>query len=138
MKKHKKIALTTFFALLLGIIPYSKAHKYAYATRPAPREAKMGVASWYSKESPGIKRTTANNEIFDDTSLTCAMWGVPFHQKLRITNLQNGRSIVVRVNDRGPHKRLVRKGRVVDLTKRAFASLGATKKGLIPVKVEFL
>lgn len=97
-----------------------------------------GHASWYSRRDPGINRHTANNEIFDDSKLTCAMWNVPFNQKLRVTNLANGKSIVVRVNDRGPHKRFVRKGRVIDLTRTAFKQIGGTKKGLIQVQVEFL
>ncbi len=97
-----------------------------------------GRASWYSRTDPGINRYTANNEIFDDHDLTCAMWNVPFNQKLRVTNTENGKSIVVRVNDRGPHKRFVRKGRVVDLTKTAFRRISGTKKGLIHVQVEFL
>ena len=70
--------------------------------------------------------------------MTCAMWDAPFHQQLRITNLDNGKSIVVRVNDRGPHKRLVREGRVLDLSKGAFQKIANLKDGLINVKVEFL
>lgn len=97
-----------------------------------------GIASWYSKESPGIKKTTANMETFDDMDLTCAMWDVPFNQKLRVTNLDNGRSVIVRVNDRGPHKRLVEKGRIIDLSKGAFQEIAGLKKGLVSVKVEFL
>jgi len=97
-----------------------------------------GMASWYSKESPGIRKTTANMEIFDDTDFTCAMWDVPFNQRLRVTNLENGRSVIVRVNDRGPHKRFVETGRVIDLSKRAFQEIAGLKQGLITVKVEFL
>lgn len=104
------------------------------------REDQMmtGIASWYSKKSPGIKKTTANMEIFDDTELTCAMWNVPFHQQLRVTNLENGKSVIVRVNDRGPHKRFVETGRIIDLSKRAFEEIAALNQGLIAVKVEFL
>lgn len=97
-----------------------------------------GRASWYSRTDPGINRHTANNEIFNDQDLTCAMWDVPFNQRLRVTNIENGKSIIVRVNDRGPHKRFVRKGRIIDLTKTAFKRISGTKKGLIRVQVEFL
>ncbi len=100
--------------------------------------ALTGVASWYSKESPGIRPTTANMEIFDDTALTCAMWDAPFNQRIRVTNLENGQSVVVRVNDRGPHKRLVRQGRIIDLSKRAFQEIAGLKQGLVRVKLEFL
>lgn len=97
-----------------------------------------GQASWYSLESPGINTRTANNEYFDDRDLTCAIWGVPFDQKIKVTNLDNGRSIIVRVNDRGPHRRFVRRGRIIDLTKAAFHRLSSLENGLIRVSLEFL
>ena len=137
-RKKKRIALTTIFAILMGVAPLAKPNKLAHALRPSPKAAQVGKASWYSRHSPGINRKTANNEVFDDTALTCAMWNVPFNQKLKVTNIENGKSIIVRVNDRGPHKRLVRHGRVVDLTQKAFSMLAPKKKGLIKVKVEFL
>ena len=96
-----------------------------------------GNASWYSRYDPGIKSHTANNEIFNDQAMTCAMWGVKFNTKLRVTNKSNGKYVIVRVNDRGPHRRYVRKeDRVIDLTKAAFHQISSIKKGLIPVKVE--
>lgn len=96
-----------------------------------------GYSSWYSRYDPGIKQRTANNEIFNDQAMTCAMWGVPFGTKLRVINKSNGKYVVVRVNDRGPHRRYVRnEDRVIDLTKAAFRKVSSTTKGLIPVKVE--
>jgi len=97
-----------------------------------------GQSSWYSRYDPGINRRTANNEIFNDRALTCAMWGVPFHTQLRVTNKTNGKSVIVRVNDRGPHRRFVREGRVIDLTKAAFNAIASNRNGLIDVKVEKL
>lgn len=97
-----------------------------------------GIASWYSEKDPGVLETTANMEEFDDTDLTCAMWDIPFRTILKVTNLENGRSVFVRVNDRGPAKRLVREGRVVDLTRTAFSKIGELEKGLIRVKVEIM
>lgn len=112
------------------------------AARTAPFEkpkfVRTGKASWYSKKSPGINRRTANNEIFDDNDMTCAIWGVGFNKRIRVTNLANGKTITVRVNDRGPHKRYVKKGRVIDLTEAAFKEIGTPKHGLIDVKLEFL
>ena len=99
---------------------------------------RAGEASWYSQIDPGILLTTANMEIFDDTGLTCAIWGVPFNTLIKVTNITNGRSIIVRVNDRGPAKRLVNGGRVVDLTKSAFSRLADTGEGLIRVELEIL
>ena len=98
----------------------------------------VGQASWYSQQSPGVRKHTANMEIFNDRELTCAMWGVPFNQKIRVTNLENGKSVIVRVNDRGPHKRYVRKGRVIDLSKAAFRSIAGLKQGLVKVQLELL
>jgi len=120
----------------MGLFPRAKSGKLDAA--PTRKFTRTGTASFYSKNSPGVKKTTANNEIFDDNALTCAMWGVQFNRMIKVTNLANGRSITVRVNDRGPHERFVRAGRIVDLTEKAFALLSPTQKGLISVQVEFL
>lgn len=98
----------------------------------------MGESSWYSQTDPGILLTTANMEIFNDKALTCAIWGVPFDTSIKVTNIANGKSVIVRVNDRGPAKRLVRSGRVIDLTKSAFARLADTDKGLIRVRLDII
>lgn len=98
----------------------------------------IGKASWYSRRSPGINKRTANNEVFRDTDMTCAVWGPAFNSKVRVTNLKNGKSVILRVNDRGPHGRYFRQGRIIDLTDSAFRQLSNTKNGLIDVKVEFL
>lgn len=101
-------------------------------------DIRRGLASWYSQTDPGIQLRTANNEIFNDQAYTCAMWGVPFNQKLKVTNLDNGKSVVCRVNDRGPHKRFVRQGRIVDLSKKAFGKIADHDHGLINIELEFL
>ena len=96
-----------------------------------------GVASWYSLDDPGVTPWTANAERFDDQVLTCAIWGVPFDTRLCVTNLENGRSVIVRVNDRGPAERLVfAESRIIDLTKTAFAAIADPATGLIRVRVE--
>jgi len=97
-----------------------------------------GTASWYSQADPGVLETTANMEIFDDSKLTCAMWDLPFNTLLKVTNLNNNKSIYVRVNDRGPAKRLVNRGRIIDLSKKAFSYLDNLDKGLIKVRVEII
>ncbi|MBC8473193.1 MAG: septal ring lytic transglycosylase RlpA family protein [Candidatus Omnitrophica bacterium] len=97
-----------------------------------------GMASWYSEEDPGILETTANMEIFDDTELACAIWGLPFNTLLKVTNLKNNQYVTVRVNDRGPARRLVRQGRVIDLTKTAFQEIADLEQGLASVSVEIL
>lgn len=96
---------------------------------------RVGRASWYSRHSPGINDRTANNERFDDTKITCAIWGVPFNSRVLVVNILNGKWVVARVNDRGPHQRFVLQGRVIDLTKAAFERLSPSKKGLAFVVV---
>lgn len=93
----------------------------------------VGIASWYSESDPGINIHTANGEVFEDTRMTCASWDYPFGTILRVTYLKNGDSIICRVNDRGPSKRL---GRLVDLTKTGFEEMAPLRLGLIKVKVE--
>jgi len=94
-----------------------------------------GKASWYSQNDPGILLTTANMERFDDSLLTCAMWDLPFNTILKVTNLENGKSVLVRVNDRGPARRL---NRPIDLTKEAFSRIADMDKGLADVSVEII
>ena len=99
---------------------------------------RSGKASWYSQKSPGINKRTASNEVFDDSELTCAMWNVPFHQWVKVTNKANGKFVIVRVNDRGPHRRYVKRGRIIDLSQAAFKKIAPLKKGLIDIELELL
>ena len=134
----KKLTIITILTTVFLGTTFLHARNDEASLIPLDKGIIAGRASWYSRTDPGIRRHTANNEIFDDSKLTCAMWDVPFNQQLRVTNMENGKSIIVRVNDRGPHKRFVRKGRVIDLTRTAFKQISGTKKGLIDVQVEFL
>ena len=133
----RKVALIIFLVILMSTVSIAKANRQAVAL-VSSNPARIGQASWYSKRDRGIRRHTANNEIFDDTVFTAAMWDVPFNQKVRVTNRENGKSIIVRINDRGPHRRFARSGRIIDLTKTAFAKIGSTKSGLIDVELELL
>lgn len=91
-----------------------------------------GVASWYG---PGFhKKLTANGDKFDQHALTAAHRTLPMPSMVRVTNLDNGRSLVVMVNDRGPFS----KGRILDLSERAADILGFKDKGLANVRVKFL
>jgi rare lipoprotein A len=83
-----------------------------------------GVASWYGRHWRG--RKTASGMIFDERQLTAASLVLPLATRARVTNLQNGRSVDVLVNDRGPYA----SNRVMDLSERAAALLGITKSGL--------
>ena len=92
----------------------------------------IGLASWYGGGEK-LNKYTASGDVFDPEALTCAVWAVPFGTYLRVTNLGNGCSVLVKVNDRGPAKRL---GRLLDLSQRAFSEIAPLKEGLIKVKVE--
>jgi len=98
----------------------------------------VGLASWYSEADTLEVRNkhTANGEVFDDERFTCAHPNLPFGTLLYVTNLRNGKSVRVKVNDRGPAKRLVKQGRIIDLAKGAFREIANLKWGLIQVKVE--
>jgi len=117
---------------------FSSGYQYQLIPGNNGKYAMLGQASWYSRQSPGINKLTANSEVFNDKDMTCAIWGPAFNSHVKVTNVQNGRSVILRVNDRGPHGRFFRQGRIIDLTKSAFQKLSDSKKGLIQVKVEFL
>jgi len=91
----------------------------------------VGEASWYGAESVG---KTANGEDYDFTQLTAAHRRLPFNSKIRVTNLKNGRSVTLRVNDRGPNIA----GRLLDVSRRAAELLGFDKSGEAPVRVMVL
>lgn len=92
-----------------------------------------GIASFYSSNLEGTK--TSTDEIFVHNKMTCASNRFKLNTWLRVTNLANGKSIVVRVNDR-MHPRMDRKGRIVDLSFLGAQKLGFVKKGIAKVRVE--
>ncbi|MGH7031141.1 MAG: septal ring lytic transglycosylase RlpA family protein [Stellaceae bacterium] len=93
---------------------------------------RTGVASWYGAEFEG--RYTANGEIFDPNQLTAANTTLPMPSIVQVTNLQNGRSLQLRVNDRGPFVN----GRLIDVSRRAAQLLGFKTRGTTPVEVKIL
>ncbi|MCR4336617.1 MAG: septal ring lytic transglycosylase RlpA family protein [Candidatus Omnitrophica bacterium] len=137
-RSWKGEGVVAVFLVLVGLFIYGQFPLGAKSFQKGFWHNPVGMASWYSEEDPGVRERTANNEVFNDQALTCAMWDVPFNQKIKVTNLDNGKSVVVRVNDRGPHKRLVRDGRIIDLSKAAFDRIAVLNKGLIHVQLEFL
>ena len=91
-----------------------------------------GKASWYG---PGFHgRRTANGEVFNSNDLTAAHRSLPFGTKVRVTNMNNGSSVVVRINDRGPFV----KDRIIDLSAGAARSINMIGSGVAPVRVEVL
>jgi rare lipoprotein A len=91
-----------------------------------------GIASWYGEQFHG--KYTANGEVFDLNQVTAAHRTLPMPTVVRVTNLENGRSIAVRVNDRGPYAR----GRILDLSRRAAQLLGFEGQGTAKVRVQIM
>lgn len=111
--------------------PYKVKGQWYYP-KAVKSYSKIGKASWYGAAFHG--RLTANGEIYDMTHLTAAHPTLPLPSYARVTNMANGSSVVVRINDRGPFAR----GRIIDLSKRAAELLDYTHSGVAKVKVDYL
>jgi rare lipoprotein A len=101
----------------------------AFVLWSTPVEAAVGWASYYS-----CCKLTANGERFNKNGFTAAHRSLPFGTKLKVTNLRTGKSVIVRVNDRGPFI----KGRLIDLSLGAAKVIGLTKSGVAKVKITVL
>ncbi|MCD6384793.1 septal ring lytic transglycosylase RlpA family protein [Candidatus Sumerlaeota bacterium] len=95
----------------------------------AKSDIQEGIASWYEEEG-----LTASGEPYRRDDLTAAHRTLPFGTLLKVINLENGRSVVVRVNDRGPYV----KGRIIDLSYAAAKKLGIIEKGLAKVRIKVI
>lgn len=118
-----------------GIYKVGKPYKVDgvwYHPKEDLTHVESGVASWYGPNFHG--RTTANGEIFDKNALTAAHPTLQLPSVVRVTNLNNGRTAVVRVNDRGPFSG----GRIIDLSEKAASVLGFKAQGTAKVKIEVL
>ena len=111
--------------------PYQVNHVWHYPSYD-PNYDRTGVASWYGPAFHG--RPTANGERFDMNGVTAAHPTLPLPSRVRVTNLENGRQLELRVNDRGPFVN----GRIIDLSRRAAQLLGFKSQGLAKVRVQYL
>jgi len=124
---NKNILLIFFF---ISFLPDSQAQqKINYRQVPVVDSAE-GLASFYSDKFEGKK--TASGEVFTQAKMTCAHNTLPFGTKIRVTNLDNGKFVIVKVNDRLHH----RNPRLVDLTTAAAKQLKFKGKGVVKVRVE--
>ncbi len=94
--------------------------------------SEVGMASYYADRYHG--RTTASGERFDQQAMTAAHRTLAFGTRVRVTRLDNGREVTVRINDRGPFSR----GRVIDLSRQAAQALGMIREGTVKVRVSVL
>lgn len=101
---------------------------------PAPRSGYdiVGAASWYGKPYHG--RRTASGQIYNMYQMTAAHPTLPFGTRVVVTNLDNGRSVIVTINDRGPFVR----GRIIDVSRKAAGQLGFLNKGVTRVGVRII
>ncbi len=111
--------------------PYVIAGR-TYVPQENPNYKAEGIASWYGDDFHG--RRTANGEVFDRTSISAAHPTLPMPSYVRVTNLRNERSIIVRINDRGPYHQ----NRVIDVSHRTADLLGFSSNGVAKVRVEFV
>lgn len=129
----KSILVVAALLALAGRSPIYSAELPSSPHRPATatsQHVQFGDASWYGAHHEG--RKTASGEPYDPQSLTAAHPTLPLHSRVRVTNLKNGRSVEVRVNDRGPY----RGQRVIDLSAKAAETIGLKGRGVARVKVE--
>lgn len=105
-----------------------------YYPRVNYKYKEKGLASWYGKGFH--KKKTANGDIFDQNALTAAHRTLPMPSIVRVTNLRNKKTIIVKVNDRGPY--IKGSGRIIDLSRKSADLLGFLEQGVTPVQVEIL
>ena len=95
-----------------------------------PSFTQVGLASWYGRHFH--KRPTASGEQYDMNDFTAAHRSLPLDTVVRVTNLTNDHTVLVRINDRGPYA----EGRVIDVSRTAAKTLGMTKAGVVPVRID--
>jgi len=146
MQKKMRTGLLAYFLFPIAVFGreerpvldtvLSDTHHKISAKRPKHHESstkvQYGIASWYSNKFEG--RKTYTDEIFSQKKLTAASNTVPMHTWVRVTNLHNHRSVIVRINDKMHPKNK----RLIDLSRAAASRLGYTGVGLARVKVEIL
>ena len=138
MRDRSRNSLFICLLLTLSVLALSTHVTRAPAGPMPPRDSaaekaqriQTGVASWYGRAWQG--RRTASGARFDARKLTAAHRSLPLNSKARVTNLMNGRSVEVTINDRGPYVG----HRLIDLSAEAAKQLGMTHQGVAPVQVE--
>jgi rare lipoprotein A len=126
------------FLIMLTLIEGCATLSSRVASVPAPKvvsppsvkQTTVGEASWYGRDFNG--KTTASGHTFDETKMTAAHRTLPLGSKAKVTNLDNGKSVEVEINDRGPYA----KGRILDLSHAAAKALGIGDHGTARVSVE--
>lgn len=131
-KQMRVIAALASVALLAACqsLPTAPTSPASMTDRREPAFTEIGLASWYGPHFHGSR--TADGERFDMNALTAAHRTLPFNSYVRVIDLANRRSVIVRINDRGPYAG----GRIIDLSARAARELGITDDGTARVRIE--
>jgi rare lipoprotein A len=125
---YRRIAFSILGAIVLA--GSAAAFHGGFDFAPEPEPFQVGPASWYG---PGFHgRTTANGERFDQHALTMAHRNMKFGTCVRVTRVDTGDSVLVRVNDRGPYV----PPRIADLSRRAAEELGMVRRGVVDVRLD--
>ena len=118
--------------MLLALVACGGAQKTTQG-KPMPVGVQEGYATWYGDELNGSP--TASGERFNQNAMTAAHRSLPLQTRVRVTNKRNGRSVVVRINDRGPYGK---KSHIIDLSKAAARQLDMIDAGIVPVRLEVI
>ncbi len=134
MKRILLIIISTIlFTSCSSAVRFTSAGTTKYEDKNAEVVTVMyGKASYYGSEFDG--RSTANGETFSNGEYTAAHKSLPFGSMVKVTNLANNQSVIVRINDRGPYV----SGRLIDLSRKAAEELDMIRAGVIDVKIELL
>lgn len=130
-KTEKKTAKNEKFIPSTSYVVKGKKY-YTLSSKDAKDFTQIGLASWYGPGFHGKK--TANGEIYNQNSLTGAHKTLPLSSKVKVTNIENNKSLIITINDRGPYHG----NRILDLSKKAAEILGVLKKGTSKIKLEVL
>lgn len=134
MKKFPLIFISIFALVSCADKTVARSAAPAVAkAEPKVLSTQKGEASWYEIKCNGGTHT-ASGEPLKDYAMTAAHKTLPMGTKVRVTNVDNGTSVIVRITDRGPYT----KGRIIDVTKGVAEKLGFKKRGLVDCKVEVL
>jgi len=129
-RTHSQVCAALAAALLCIVFLDGCTGPAAHRPSPGPggyRET--GMASYYARKFQS--RKTASGERLDNNSMTAAHRSLPFGTEVTVKNLANGKSVRVRINDRGPYVR----GRIIDLTRAAFSRIASLDKGIVKVEI---
>ena len=118
-------------AYIILILVLVSCHRKTAPGSSVASGTETGMASYYAESYNGKK--TANGEIFNSSEMTAAHKKLPFGTRVKVTNLSNGKSVKVRVNDRGPFIA----GRIIDLTRAAAAKIDMVNKGVVKVTIRY-